>query len=154
MSERQRKDEIPTRTTGTNVIDTVKDNTLRVIDEVSKASPQYSQAITNLQTDFLQTYRNFVQTAFDTQRQAVQNFNIPALPYGDILSKQSNEMTSNVIRALGTYNQLAVNMIDASRENTKIFSKTVDSVTDFNANVVKTWTNYWTSQQQQFTRAF
>lgn len=157
MSDK-RKDEIPTstRSTGaTSVIETARDNTLRIIDEVAKAQPQYAQAMTNLQTDFIQTCRNLVQTAFDTQRQVVQNLNLPQNPQvSEVVARQSNEITSNVVRAMGTYNQLAVNVIDAARENTKIFNRTVDAVTDLNANIVKAWTNYWTLQQHQFTKAF
>jgi ABC-type ATPase with predicted acetyltransferase domain len=157
MSEK-RKDEIPTSTRSagtTSVIDTARDNTLRIIDEFAKAQPQYTQAMTNLQTDFIQTCRNFVQTGFDTERQVIQNLNLPQNPHvSEVVARQSNEITSNIVRAIGTYNQLAVNAIDAARENTKIFNRTVDAVTDFNANIVKAWTNYWASQQQQFTRAF
>ena len=158
MSETKRRDDVnPTtaRTATTSVIDTARDNTLRIIDEVAKAQPQYAQALTNLQTDFIQTTRNFVQTAFDTERQVIQNLNVPQNPQiSELVARQSNEVTSNLVRALGTYNQLAINAIDAARENSKIFSRTVDAVTEFNANVLKAWTNYWASQQQQFTRAF
>jgi len=156
MSEK-RKDEIPTATkaTPTTVIDTARDNTLRIIDEVAKAQPQYAQAITNLQTDFIQTTKNFVQTAFETQRQLVQNLNVPQnAQISELVSRQSNEITNNAVRAIGTYNQLAVNSIDAARENAKIFNRTVDAVTEFNTNIVKAWTSYWASQQQQFTRAY
>jgi superfamily II helicase len=157
MSEK-RKDEIPTSTRSagtTNVIDTARDNTLRIIDEVAKAQPQYAQAMTNLQTDFIQTCRNLVQTAFDTERQVIQNLNIPQnAQVSEVVARQSNEITSNVVRAMGTYNQLSVNAIDAARENTKIFSGTVDAVTEFNANIVKAWTNFWSLQQHQFTKAF
>lgn len=157
MSESKRKDEIPTstRTAGaTSVIDSTRNSTLRIIDEVAKAQPLYAQAISNLQTDFIQTTKDFVQTAFDTQRQLVQNLNVPQnAQISELASRQSDEITNNAVRAIGTYNQLTINTIDAARENTKIFSRTVDAVTDFNTNIVKAWTNYWSSQQQ-FTRAF
>lgn len=155
MSEK-RKDDIPaTKATPTTVIDTTRDNTVRIIDEVAKAQPLYAQAMTNLQTDFIQTTRNFVQTAFETQRQMVQNLNVPQNPQiSELASRQSNEITNNAVRAIGTYNQLAVNSIDAARENTKIFNRTVDAVTEFNTNILKALTSYWASQQQQFTRAY
>jgi hypothetical protein len=46
-----------------------------------------------------------------------------------------------------------VNALDAARENVKIYNRTVDAVTDFNNNILKTWTSYWSAQQQQFYRA-
>ena len=157
MSESKRKDEIQTstKTSATGVIDTVRDNTLKVIDEVTKAQPQYAQALTNLQTDSIETTRDFVRTAFDVQRQLTQNLSVPQNSHvSEAVARQSNEITNNLVASIGTYNQLAMNAIDAARENAKIFSRTTDAVTEFNTNIVKAWTGYWTAQQQQFTRAF
>ncbi len=158
MSETKRRDEIPTSTkttASTLVIDTARDNTLRVIDEVAKVQPQYAQAISNLQTDFIQTTRNLVQTAFDNERQVFQNLNVPQNPQvSELVARQSTEVTNNIVRAFGTYNQLAINAIDAARENTKIYNRSVDAATEFTTNIVKAWTSYWAAQQQQFTRAF
>lgn len=154
MSENKRSNESP-RTATTSVIDTHRDNTLRIIDEVAKAQPQYAQAISNLQTDFIQTTRKFVETAFESEKQLAQHLNLPQNPQiSELVARQSNEFASNVIRVIGTYNQLAINALNAARENSKIFNNTVDTVTEFNTNIAKAWTSYWTSQQQQFTRAF
>ena len=157
MSEKRTGD-IPTTTksTGaTSVIDTVRANTLKIIDESVKAQPQYALGMTNLQNDFAQTYRNFVDTAFNVQKQIAQNLNIPEnQQVSEAVVKQSNEITSNILRSIGTYNQLAINAIDATRENSKIFNSTAEAVTEFNTNVVKAWTNFWALQQHQFTKAF
>jgi hypothetical protein len=69
------------------------------------------------------------------------------------ITKKSEEITSNVIRSAGIFNQLSVNALDAARENVKIYNRMVDAVTDFNNNLLKTWTSYWSAQQQQFYRA-
>lgn len=69
------------------------------------------------------------------------------------ITKKSAEITSNVIRSAGIFNQLSVNALDAARENVKIYNRMVDAVTDFNNNLLKTWTSYWSAQQQQFYRA-
>jgi hypothetical protein len=154
MSEK-RKEETSSKATQTSVIDTARDNTIRIIDEVAKANPQYSQAISNLQTDFIQTTKNFVQTAFEAEKQLVQSLNLPQNPQvSEAVARQSSEVTSNVVRAIGICNQLTINAIDAARENTKIFNRTIDTVTDFNTNILKAWTTYWASQQQQFTKGY
>src|SRR5215203_5420038 len=100
-----------TTTTGraNEVSDIIRDNTLRVVDEVAKVQPQYAQAISNLQLDNIQAVRSMVQTAFAS-----------------------------------------------ARENVKIYGRTVDTLTDFNNNIVKAWTSYWSSPQHQlpqFNRA-
>jgi predicted XRE-type DNA-binding protein len=131
----------------------VRDNTLRIADEVAKIQPQFAQSISNLQLDYIQTVRSMIETAFANQKQVASTLNIPQFPQvSEQITKKSAEITSNVIRSAGIFNQLSVNALDAARENVKIYNRTVDAVTDFN-NLLKTWTSYWSAQQQQFYRA-
>ena len=154
MSEKRlTKDEGTTARTN-EVIDTVRDNTLRVADEVAKIQPQIAQSISNLQLDYIQTVRGMIQSAFANQKQVTSTLNIPQFPQvSEQIAKQSAEITNNVIRSVGIFNQLSVNVLDAARENVKIYNRTVDAVTDFNNNLLKAWTSYWSAQQQQFYRA-
>ena len=153
MSEkRSSRDE--TTTTAHEVIDTVRDNTLRIADEVAKVQPQLAQSISNLQLDSIQTLRSMIQTTFANQKQIASTLNFPHLPQvSEQLARQSTEVTNNVIRSVGIFNQLTINVLDAARENVKIYNRTVDAVTDFNNNILKAWTSYWSAQQQQFLRA-
>lgn len=154
MSEKRltRDEGTITRTNG--VIDAVRDNTLLIADEVAKIQPQFAQSISNLQLDYIQTVRSMIQTAFTNQKQVASTLNIPQFPQvSEQISKQSAEITNNVIRSVGIFNQLSVNGLDAARENVKIYNRTVDAVADFNNNLLKTWTSYWSAQQQQFYRA-
>jgi len=144
------KDEVRTA----DVYDAVRENLIRTVDEFAKVQPQYSQSISNLQLDYIQTTKNMIQTAFSTQKQVTSVWNWPAttIPYGDLFTRQSNEMTNNAIRSVGINNQLTINALDAARENLKIYNRTVDAVTDFNTNVAKAWTTFFAQQQAQFTR--
>lgn len=135
-----------------DVYDTMRDNFIRTVDEFAKVQPQYSQSISNLQLDYIQTTKNMIQTAFAAQKQFVNSLNIPAVPYVDLFARQSNEMTNNTIRSVGINNQLTINALDAARENLKIYNRTVDAVTDFSTNVAKAWTAFFAQQTQQFTR--
>ena len=153
MSEKRlTRDEGATKTN--EVIDTGRDNTLRIADEVAKFQPQFAQSISNLQLDYVQTVRSMIQTAFANQKQVASILNIPQYPQvSEQIAKQSTEVASNIIRSVGIFNQLSLNALDAARENVKIYNRTVDAVTDFNNNLLKTWTSYWSTQQQQFYRA-
>jgi|SRR6185503_14136872 len=152
MVDTKTKDENISRpTTATEVYDTVRENVIRVIDELTKVQPQYSQSISNLQLDCIQTMKNTIQTVFSVPKQLAGNLNntVPGA-FTDQFAKQANEFTSNLIRTVGTNNQLAINALDAARENVKIYSRTVDAITEFNTNVVKAWTSLYSAQQQQF----
>ena len=129
----------------------VRDNVIRVIDEMVKVQPQYTQSISNLQLDYIQTVKNTIQTVFSVPKQLAGNSNID-LPgtFTEQFTRQVNEYTGNLIRAVGTNNQLTINALDAARENVKIYSRTVDAITEFNTNVVKAWTSLYSAQQQQF----
>ncbi len=153
MSEKRLTKDEGTSTRTSEVIDAVRDNTLRVADEVAKMQPQFAQTISNLQLDYIQTVRSMIQTAFANQKQIASTLNIPQFPQvSEQIAKQSAEITNNVIRSVGVFNQLSVNGLDAARENVKIYNRTVDAVTDFNNNLLKAWTSYWSAQQQQFYR--
>jgi sugar-specific transcriptional regulator TrmB len=152
MADTKSREESISRTTGASeVYDTFRDNSIRVIDEMVKVQPQYTQSISNLQLDCIQTMKNTIQTVFSVSKQLAGNLNI-TVPgaFTDQFTKQANEFTSNVIRTVGTNNQLAINALDAARENVKIYSRTVDAITEFNTNAVKAWTSWYSAQQQQY----
>jgi hypothetical protein len=138
--------------------DIVRDNTLRIVDEVAKVQPQFAQSISNLQLDNIQAVRSMVQTAFANQKQVAAHAMNTAqtLQVSEEIAKQSTESTNSIIRSIGIYNQLVVTALDHARENVKIYGRTLDALTDFNNNIWKVWTSYWSSPQyqlQQFNRA-
>src|SRR5215217_499160 len=135
-----------------DVSDTIKTNLIRTVDEFAKAQPQYSQSISNLQLDYIQTIKNMIQTLFSAQRQFANTLNIPSVPYGEVFTRQSNEVTNNAIRSVGINNQLTINALDAARENLKIYNRTVDTLTDFYTNIARAWAMFYNQQQQQFSQ--
>src|SRR5688572_33263752 len=84
-----------------DVYDTMRDNLIRTVDEFAKVQPQYSQSISNLQLDYIQTKKNKIQTAVAAHKQYASSLNVPAVPYGDLFKRQSNKMTNNAIRSVG-----------------------------------------------------
>jgi hypothetical protein len=143
-----------TSTRSNEAIDAVSDNTVRIVDEVAKAQPQFAQSTANLQLDSIHTVKDTIQTAFANQKQVYSALNLAQFPQAsEQVVKQTTEIMNNVIRSIGIFNQLGINALDAARENVKIYNSTVDAVTDFNNNLLKAWTSYWSAQQQQFNRA-
>ena len=146
---------IATTAKANDVSDIVRDNTLRIVDEVARVQPQFTQSISNLQLDNIQTVRNMIQTAFASQKQFIVHApNVPqALQVSEAVANQSTEVTNSIIRSVGIFNQLGVTALDSAREHLNSYKRTVDAVTDFNNNILKAWASYWNSQQQQFNRA-
>src|SRR5919106_801297 len=105
---------------------------------MASVQPQYSQALSNLQLDYIQTAKNVIQNTISAQKQLVGNWNIPvSTPYTEQLTRQTNEITNNTLRAVGINNQLVINAVDAARENLKIYNRTVDAITEYGTNIAK-----------------
>jgi hypothetical protein len=123
---------------------------------MTSVQPQYSQAISNLQLDYIQTAKNVIQNTISAQKQLVGSWNVPvSTPYTEQFTRQSNEITNNTLRAVGINNQLVINAVDAARENLKIYNRTVDAVTEFGTNIAKVCTAFSAAaqqQQQQFSK--
>src|ERR687898_2139935 len=128
-----------TATRANEVNDIMRDNTLRIVDEVAKVQPQFAQSISNLQLDNIQTVRSMIQTAFANQKQFIVHApNIPqALQVSEVVANQSTEVTNSIIRSVGIFNQLGITALDSAREHLNIYKRTVDAVTDFNNNILK-----------------
>ena len=140
MVDNKSKDDINTTTTrsteATNLYDTVKNNYIRIVDEITKAQPQYTQSVSNLQLDYIAAAKNTIQNMVSAQKMLASNGNVPIVtpPYTDEFVKQSNEITENIVRAVRINNQLTVNAINAAAENFRTLNRTIESVTEFNTS--------------------
>ena len=133
----------------TNLCDTATQNCIRVLDELTKAQPQYMQSISNLQFDYVAATKNTIQNIFSAQKMFGSNVNV-TLQYTDEFVKRSNEITENIVNALHINNQLTVNAINAAAENFRTFNRTINSVTESSSRAAKAWNSFAHSQQQQF----
>ena len=134
-----------------NIYDTIKENFIRTVDEWAKIQPQYSQSISNLQLDFIQTIKNTIQNAISSHKQITGGWNFTiAAPYLDHFAKQSNDITNNMIRTAVINNQLTITAFDAARENLKIYNRTIETVTDYNNDIAKAWNSFLYMPQDYF----
>ena len=155
MVDTKSKDNVNTSTGSTevmNLCDTATQNCFRILDELTKAQPQYTQSVSNLQLDYVAAAKNTIQNIGSVQKMLASNVNFPIVTpqYTDEFVKRSNEITENIVNALRINNQLTVNAINAAAENFRTFNRTIDSVTEFNTSAAKAWNSFVTAQQQQF----
>ncbi len=154
MVDNKSKDDITTttRSTEANIYDTVSQNYIRIVDEFTKAQPQYTQSVSNLQLDCIAAAKNIIQNMASAQKTLASNGNVPIVtpPYTNEFVKQSNEITENIVKAIHINNQLTVNAINAAAENFRTLNRTIESVTEFNTSAAKAWNSILTVQQQQF----
>ena len=149
------KSEVTTRTGSTevtNLYEIATQNCIRILDELAKAQPQYTQSISNLQHDYVVAAKNTIQNMVSVQQMLASNVNSPMVTpqYTDEFVKRSNEITENIVSALRINNQLTTNAINAAAENFRTLNRTIESATEFNTNAAKAWNSFLTVQQQQF----
>jgi hypothetical protein len=139
------------------MFDTFKHDMLKVTEEVSKFQPQYAQSISNLQQEYIQLTKEFVNKVFAAQRNwAGSNVTSTSTtfptstyaPYAEQFRRQSNEITAQALSVFDTSNQLAINAINAARENVKLYGKAMDAVTEFNNNVAHAWSSFFSTEQR------
>src|SRR5215467_10977662 len=152
MVDTKSKDNVNTSTGSTevtNLCDTATQNCIRILDELTKAQPQYTQSVSNLQSDYVAATKNTIQNMVSVQKMLASKVNFPIVTpqYTDEFVKRLNEITENMVNALRINNQLTGNEINAEAKNLKTFNRTIDSVTDFNTNAAKDWNSFITSQQ-------
>ena len=141
-----------------NLYDTINQSITRVVDEVAKAQPQYSQSISNLQLDYIQAVKSTVQNTLAAQKNIADargfGLDLPfANQYIEQLSNQTNEIANNIVKTVQVNNQVVVNSLDAARDNIRIYTRTTDAILEFNSNLAKAWTSFFSiPPQQQFFR--
>ena len=155
MVDTKSKDNVNTSTGSaevTNLCDTTTQNCIRILDELTKAQPQYTQSVSNLQLDYVAAAKNTIQNIGSVQKMLTTNMNLPIVTpqYTDEFVKRSNEITENIVNALRINNQLTVNAINAAAENFRTFNRTIDSVTESSSRAAQAWNSFVTTQQQQF----
>ena len=139
------------------IFDSYKQGVLKVTEEVSKFQPQYAQSISNLQQEYIQLTKEYVNKVFAAQRNwAGSNVTSTSTtfptstyaPYAEQFRRQSNEITAQALSVFDTSNQLAINAINAAKENVKLYGKAMDAVTEFNNNVANAWSSFFSPEQR------
>jgi len=156
MIDNKSKDESNTvgSSSASHIFDTVRENFVRAVDQMASVQPQYLQAFSNLQLDYIQTAKNVIQNTISAQKQLAGSWNMPVstTPYTEQFTRQTNEITNNTLSVVGINNQLVINAIDAARENLKVYNRTVDVVTEFSNNIANACAAFSAAAQQQFSK--
>src|SRR4029079_3720962 len=144
------------------IFDTYKKGILKITEELSKFQPQYTQSISNLQQEYLQLTKEFIDIVFAAQRNWIggnmtsRGTTFPSwnyTPYTEQFRTQSSEITAQASSVFDTSNQLAMNALKAARENLRLYGKAIDAIIEYNSNVANAWSSFFTSvQKQQYFR--
>ena len=108
------------------IFDTYKQGVLKATEELSKFQPNYAESVSKLQEAYIQMTKEFVNKVFAAQRNfAGSNVTSTSTtfptytyaPYTEQFRRQADEITAQALSVFNTSNQLAINAINAAREN-------------------------------------
>jgi hypothetical protein len=129
-----------------------EENYTTIIDVIIKIQPHYTQAISNLQSDYIQSIKNIIEVNFLAQEHVLGTniFIWSNTLLATLYIQQSDALTNNIIRSPGTNNQLAINALEAARNNLETYNNIVKVVTELNGNAVTSWNPFLYTQQRFF----
>ena len=141
------------------IFDAYKKGILKITEELAKFQPQYVQMISKLQEEYLILTKQFVDKVFAVQRNWAGSSNVTSTrttfpswtytPYSEQFRKQSNEINAQALSVFDTSNQLAINALNAARENLKLYGMAMESIMEYNNNAANAWSVFLTSAQRQ-----
>src|SRR5215212_4285881 len=131
-----------------NFYNTIKEDTTKIVNEIAKTQPTYIQAISNLQMRFIEATKNIINSTLGFQKQVYETLdNTSTSTFSKQLSRQSNEITNNFIEFNNINNKFISNVFEVAGDGIKNYTKTLDTIVKFNANVFEQWYSLFKNNQ-------
>jgi hypothetical protein len=99
-----------------SISEITEENYTRLIDVIIKAQQHYTEAISNLQSDYLKSIKSFIEASFLVEEYLLFTnlFNWNNTPLATLYIQQSDALTNNIIRSLDINAQLIINALEAA----------------------------------------
>jgi hypothetical protein len=118
----------------------LKEDTNKIVNEFARSQPTYIQAISNLQMRYIEATKNIINSTLGFQKQLFETLDYnSSTTYTKQLGKQSNEITNNIIEFNTINNKFISNVLEVAGDGIKNYTKTLDTIVKFNANVFDQW---------------
>ena len=121
-----------------DIFSVYQQNVDKFFNGIRTSVPQYHQAITNVQQEFIQAYENIADSAVTLQKEYAKKAGIAAnIPEATI--KVIQDTTEEVVKATSIQNQVTLATIDAAQQNIKTFNDNANSFVELNRNILQSW---------------
>jgi len=121
-----------------DIFSVYQQNVDKFFSGIRTSVPQYHQAITNIQQEFIQAYENIADSAVTLQKEYVKKAGITSnVPETAI--KVIQDTTEEVVKATSIQNQVTLATIDAAQQNIKTFNDNANSFAELNRNILQSW---------------
>jgi len=127
-----------TQTQSSDVYSMYKQNVQKYFENISKITPQYFQAITELQDECMKTCEKTINASIATQQEFAKKAGITTeIP--DAAKTAIVDINKQIVQASTVNNQLTKTAIDTTVQNIKAFSNNINSFAELNKNIIQSW---------------
>jgi hypothetical protein len=127
-----------TQTNPKDLFSVYQQNVDKIFNGIRQSVPQYHQAITNVQQEFLQAYENIVDSTITLQKEFAKKTGM-ATNIPDATFKVIQDTTEELVKTGSIQNQVTLATIDATQQNIKTFNDNAKSFADLNRNILQSW---------------
>ena len=128
-----------------DIFSVYQQNVDKFFSGIRTSVPQYHQAITNIQQEFIQAYENIADSAVTLQKEYVKKAGI-ASNIPETAIKAIQDTTEEVVKATSIQNQVTLATIDAAQQNIKTFNDNANSFAELNRNILQSWISVFTTK--------
>ncbi len=139
----QTKSTQSSNTQSSDVYSMYKQNVQKYFENISKITPQYFQAITQLQDECMKTCEKTINASIATQQEFAKKAGI-STEIQDTVKTAIVDANKQIVQASTVNNQLVKTTIDTTIQNIKAFSNNIDAFAELNKNIVQSWTTPFT----------
>jgi hypothetical protein len=97
---------------------------------------------------FIEATKNIINSTLGFQKQVYETLdNTSTSTFTKQLGRQSNEITNNFIEFNNINNKFISNVLEVAADGIKNYTKTLDTIVKFNANVFEQWYSLFKNNQ-------
>lgn len=134
-----------TQTQTNNVYSMYKQNVQKYFENISKITPQYFQAVTQLQDECMKTCEKTINASVTVQQEFAKKAGITT-EVPDSAKTAIIDINKQIVQASTVNNQFAKTAIDTTVQNIKAFSTNIEAFAELNKNIVQLWTTTFTQK--------
>ncbi|AJW69991.1 hypothetical protein [Nitrosopumilus adriaticus] len=129
-----------TQTQSNNVYSMYKQNVQKYFENISKITPQYFQAMTQLQEECMKTCEKTINASVSVQQEFAKKAGITTeIP--EAAKTAIIDTNKQIVQANTVNNQFVKTTIDATVQNFKTYNDNINAFAELNKNTIQSWIN-------------
>jgi len=122
-----------------------RENFKKYFQEAEKTMPQYLQSFTKLQEEFLDAWKNTVETSLNFQKEYADKSNINTTIPEDAANVIYN-MAEEYFKANNIQNRAILSALDSANNNFKNSKDTLEPLVEINKKILEFWSSLYSKK--------